>query len=52
LREVSIEVEKAHDRPNQKLQRIVSQSGAYDHFPSVASAYLKINVFSPEFGIS
>jgi hypothetical protein len=31
LREVVIEVEKADDRPNQIIQRILSQSCAQDH---------------------
>jgi hypothetical protein len=42
--EVLIEVEKAHDRRN--IQPIVSQNGANDHFPSVVSAYPKVNLFT------
>jgi hypothetical protein len=52
LREVLIEVENAYDCPDQKIRRIISQSGAYDHFPFVVSAYPKINLFALEFGIS
>jgi len=50
VREVLIEVEKAHDRRH--IQRIASQNGANDYFPFVVSAYQKINLFVLEFGIS
>jgi hypothetical protein len=50
LRQVLIEVEKAHDRPNQKNTADSFAKRAYDHFPFVVSAYPKINPFALEFG--
>jgi hypothetical protein len=50
VREVLIEVEKAHNRRH--IQRKASQNGANDHFRFVVSAYEKINLFVLEFGIS